>query len=241
MSLTHEQRRRARIERAARWVLTALFIIAIGAFFAFDLQSYTTLETLQANEQIVVSYAEYHPVRTMAIYFTITVLCIVFALPAAALMMMLSGAIFGVTTGVIVCSCSITAGAILSFLSARFLFADFISRRFKRQAAFVNRGIEKEGVLFLVTMRLLPMMPFFVTNLLLGVTKMPLKKFWLASQLSSLPSVILFAHAGKALSTIRTFQDVLSPRLFISLTLLACFPTIARLFMRKIKNDGFRP
>ncbi|RYZ75349.1 MAG: TVP38/TMEM64 family protein [Proteobacteria bacterium] len=226
------------IRAAARLLLFTFFAIAILAFFAYDLQDYTTIANFKAQEQSVHAAYVAHPIQVIAVYMTCAVVFVLCCLPAASLVMMTGGAIFGLVPGALICSCALTIGAVLSLLSARFIFRDFVERKFKNQAAFVNRRVDEDGAFFLVTMRLLPMMPYFVTNLLFGLTKMPVKRFWYVSQLASLPAILVFANAGTALAKITSFSDILSPRLFLSLTLLALFPTLAKAGLNAYRRRG---
>jgi uncharacterized membrane protein YdjX (TVP38/TMEM64 family) len=227
-------------KRAAKIILLGLLVTAVALFFAYDLQRFLTIASLKSQEAAVhAAYVE-SPAKVIALYMLLTIAFVLFALPAASIIMMAAGAIFGVFYGTVICSFALTIGAVLSLLSARFIFRDFIERVFRAQAAIVNRGIERDGAFYLVTMRLLPMMPYFVTNLLLGLTKMPVKKFWYVSQLASLPAIFVYANAGTALANITSFAQIWSPRLFASLTLLALFPTLAKagvnLYRKQIKR-----
>lgn len=213
---------------AAKIILFGLLITAVVAFFAFDLQRFITIDELKNQELAFQSAFAANPIQVALIYMGLTIVFVVCALPGVALVMMISGAIFGVALGSVLCSIALTIGAILSLLSARFLVRDVIETKFRAQAAIVNRGIERDGAFYLMTMRLLPMMPYFITNLLLGLTKMSVRKFWITSQLSSLPAILIYANAGRELSKITSLAQIWSPKLFISLTLLALFPTIAK-------------
>lgn len=224
------------LKTVARWILFGVLVFAIIYFVAFDLHRLFTIENLKTQQLAFAQAYEANPSKIIAIYFFSAAAFVVLCLPAASIVMMTAGALFGVVWGTVICSCALTLGAVLSLLSSRFIFSEFIERKFKKQAAFVNHGVEREGALFLATMRLLPMMPYFVTNLLLGLTKMRVRRFWWVSQLSSLPAIALYANAGTALANINSLSDIWSPQVFISLTLLAAFPFAVRACVRLVRT-----
>ena len=232
----HEVNDHRYLKAAARWVLLALLVFAAIYFVAFDLHSAFTLENLKAKQLLFKEIYGTNPLEVIAIYFVVCTTFVVCCIPVAAIMMISAGALFGLIPGTLICSCALTLGAVLSFLASRFLLREVIERKFQKQAAFVNHGIERDGTLFLATMRLLPMMPFFITNLLLGLTKMPLRRFWWVSQLASLPTIALHANAGTALASLSKLSDFWSLRVFLSLLLLALFPLMARVIVAAIRS-----
>jgi len=152
--------------------LAVLVVIAalIAAFFVFDLKQHFTLDAFKAQRAVIDAYFGEHPLRTAAIYFVIYVAVTGLSLPGAAIMTIVGGAIFGLLWGTILVSFASVIGATLAFLASRFLFRDAIQRKFGDKLAAINRGVEKEGAFYLFALRLVPAFPFFVINLVMGLT-----------------------------------------------------------------------
>ena len=158
----------------------------------------------------------------MIIYIAVTSL----SLPGAALLTLAGGAFFGFWMGTVVVSFASTIGATLACVVSRFLLRDWVQNKFKDKLSFINKGIKQEGGFYLFTMRLIPVFPFFVINLLLGLTPMPLFQFYWISQIGMLPGTMVYVNAGKELARIDSLSGILSARLIISFILLGFFPLI---------------
>jgi len=199
------------------------FIGIIAAFFAFDLKQYMNRETFeQFNEQ--------NSQLTMAAYFFIYIIMAACSLPGAALLTLVGGGVFGFTKGIILVSFSSTIGATLAFLAARYLLRDWVQQKlqsgtFRKKLEEINQGIEKEGALYLFALRLIPLVPFWVINLVMGLTPLSTFKFYLVSQLGMLPGTMAYVYAGSQLG-----QFKLSPQLFVSFAVLGILP----IFIKKV-------
>ena len=147
-----------------------------------------------------------------------------------------AGAIFGFLTGLILVSFASTIGATLAFLFSRFMFRDSVQNRFGNQLATINRGIEEEGAFYLFTLRLIPAVPFFVVNLLMGLTPIKTMVYALVSQLGMLPGTAVFVNAGSQLAKINSLGDILSPSLIGAFALLGIFPIVAKKALNVYKN-----
>lgn len=208
--------------------LILFLVLAIAAFFAFDLGQYFSLEFIKQNQASFDQYYSDNPFKTVAIYFAIYVLVTALSLPGAAIMTLAGGALFGLTTGVLIISFASTIGATLAFLFSRFLLRDLIQQRFNRQLESINRGIEKEGAFYLFTLRLVPIFPFFVINLGMGLTPLKTWTFYWVSQLGMFAGTIVYVNAGTQLGKLEDLSGILSPALLLSFTLLGLFPLIGK-------------
>jgi uncharacterized membrane protein YdjX (TVP38/TMEM64 family) len=205
-------------------ILTGLAIL----FFAFDLGQYLNLDYLKLQQAAINDYYTQQPLTAVlayaAIYITVTAL----SLPGASIMTLAGGAVFGLTIGTLTISFASTIGATLAFLVARYLLRDVIQSRYGDRLAAINQGIEKDGTLYLFTLRLIPLFPFFIINLVMGVTPMRTWQYYLVSQIGMLPATIVYVNAGKQLSLIESPADILSPGLLLSFTLLGLFPLLTK-------------
>lgn len=211
-----------------RIVLLALVAALLVAFFAFDLGRFFTLETLKASqEQFAAQYAAM-PYLVMGAYFVIYVVVTALSLPGAAVMTLAGGALFGLATGTLLVSFASSLGATLAFLVARFVLRDTVQNRFGNRLAAINAGIEKDGAFYLFTLRLVPAFPFFVINLLMGLTPIRTRTFYWVSQIGMLAGTLVYVNAGTQLAHIDSLAGILSPGLLASFALLGVFPLIAK-------------
>ncbi|HYG31156.1 MAG TPA: FAD-dependent oxidoreductase [Allosphingosinicella sp.] len=213
---------------AGKLLLLALIAAAVAAFFALGLHHTLTLEALKARQAELAALLEARPALLIGAFFLLYVAVTALSLPGAAVMTLAAGAIFGLVTGTIIVSFASTIGASLAFLSSRYLLRDWVRARFGSKAAAIDRGIERDGAFYLLTLRLIPAFPFFLINLAMGLTAMRLVAFALVSQAGMLPGTIVYVNAGTQLARIESGMDVLSPALLASLVALGLFPLIAR-------------
>ena len=207
-------------------VIFALSLIA--AYFIFDIGQYLSLEFLQAKHQLLSEHANENRIATIAIYFLVYVISAVLSLPGISLLTIGAGAIFGFTTGLILVSFASAIGATLAFLLARYLFKDVVQNKFSSQLQKINNGIETEGAFYLFTMRLIPLIPYFLINLLMGLTPIKTSLFYLVSQVGMLPVTAIFTYSGNQLAQIKTLEDILSPSLLFAFALLGIFPIVTK-------------
>ncbi len=217
--------------------LLLLIISLIVSFFAFDLGQYFNLAFLKARQADIDSYYLSHPIQTALIFFITYVIFTGLSLPAASILTLAGGAIFGVLAGTILVSFASTLGATLAFLASRFLFRDAIQSRFSDKLGIINQGVEKDGGFYLFTMRLVPVFPFFVVNLVMGLTPIRTTTFALVSQAGMLAATIVFVNAGTQLAKIESPADILSPQLIASFVLLGVFPLIAKKSVELIRSN----
>jgi pyruvate/2-oxoglutarate dehydrogenase complex dihydrolipoamide dehydrogenase (E3) component/uncharacterized membrane protein YdjX (TVP38/TMEM64 family) len=209
-------------------LVLAVLLTAVAAYIGLDLGRYLDLGYLKQSQQSFQAYYVQQPLTAMALYFGIYVLVTALSLPGATVVTLAGGALFGLVSGTLIVSFASAIGATLSFLASRYLLRDWVMSHFRRQLDTIDNGIERDGVFYLLTLRLLPVFPFFVINLLMGLTRMPTRTYYWASQLGMLAGTIVYVNAGTQLGQISRLQDILSPGLVSSFVLLGFFPFIAR-------------
>ena len=211
-----------------KWLLLAAIIIASVSFYAFDGQQYLTTSFFQQLYQN-------DPILTALVFFLIYVVITALSLPGAAVLTLLSGAIFGLVQGLVLASFASTVGATLAFVLSRTLLRDWVGKKFANHLETINRGVKKDGPFYLATLRLIPAVPFFVINLVMGLTAMRVRTFAWVSQLGMLPGTAVYVNAGVQLGLIEelSFSGILTPGLIASFVLLGLFPWLARLLMRR--------
>lgn len=208
-----------------------LLVIAIAFLFIVILigfHDYFTLEKLKVQHQTIKAYQHAQPLMTSLLYGLLYVVIAGFSLPGAAILTLAGGALFGLFWGTVIVSFASTIGAVLAFWAARFYFREPLELRFANLLATVNTGIEKEGGYYLFTLRLIPLVPFFAINLVMGLTHMKTSTFFWISQLGMLPGTLLYVNAGSQLTNIKTLADIASPAVLFSFVLLGIFPLLAK-------------
>src|SRR5262245_36741002 len=211
-----------------RIIIVAVIVLLVGAFFALGLGQYLSLEYLQASRERAVAYVDAAPVTAALAFFAIYVLVTGLSLAGAAVMTLAAGAIFGVVWGLVIVSFASSVGATVAFLVSRSLLGEWVQRRFGTYLEPINRGLERDGNFYLFSLRMVPVFPFFVVNLLMGLTRIGVLPFYLVSQAGMLAGTFVFVFAGTQLANIHRLGDVLSPGLIVALTLLGTFPLIAK-------------
>lgn len=222
--------------KLSKIIVLALVATAIGLFFVLDLERYLTVAAIQAQLDGLRAWYADHPVLTQGLYFGLYVLITGLSLPGALAISLLGGALFGLVTGVLLISFASTLGATLAMLLSRFILRDAVQSRFGDKLATINRGIERDGAFYLFTLRLIPVFPFFVINLLMGLTPMATARFFLVSQVGMLPGTIVFVNAGTQLGQLHSASGILSPALLGSFALLGLFPFLARALVGRINR-----
>lgn len=210
--------------------LLLILAIALAAvlFFTLGGQQYLSLAYLKASQARFQGLYHQHPLAVLGGYFLLYVLVTALSLPGAAVLTLAGGALFGLVTGTLVVSFASSLGASLACLAARYLLRDWVSRRFASQFEKINQGVAQEGAFYLFSLRLIPLFPFFLINLLMGLTRMPLVTFYWVSQVGMLAGTLVYVNAGSQLAQIDSLGAILSPRLLISFAALGLFPLAAR-------------
>ena len=222
--------------RGSRIVLAAALLALLAADYAFDLPHYLTLEMLQEKQALLQSYQSEHALTVMTAFFLIYVAVAALSIPGAALLTLLAGALFGFVSGVVLVSFASTIGATLAFLLARFLLRDWIQQRYQAQLATLNAGFAREGAFYLFAMRLIPLFPFFLINILTGLMPLSMRRFYVASQLGMLPGTAVYVYAGTELGKIKSLSGIASPSLIAAFVMLGLFPLVAKKVIAALRN-----
>lgn len=229
-----------------RLLLIAVLVGLIAAYFGFDLGRYFSLENFKAQQVAIEGWRSAQPLLAVVIYFVIYVAVTGLSLPGAAVMTLVGGAVFGLLGGLVLVSFASTIGATLAFLVSRFLLRDWVQNRFGERLRAINAGVEKEGGFYLFTLRLVPLFPFFIINLAMGLTSIKTRTFYWVSQLGMLAGTFVYVNAGTQLARIDSLSGILSPALIGSFALLGVFPLIAKKIVelvaaRKVYADWKKP
>lgn len=211
-----------------RLLIITLLLLAVLGFYVSGAHTFLTLETLQTYRSDFQAAFQQSPWQVAGIFFAVYVVMTTLSLPGATLLTLLGGALFGLGWGLLIISFASTIGATLAFLLSRFLFRQPIEKRFPRQFDTVNRGVDKDGAFYLFTLRLVPIFPFFMINLVMGLTRLKTVTFYWVSQLGMLPGTVVYVNAGGQLGELESLGGIISPGLLASFALLAVFPWIAR-------------
>ncbi len=216
--------------------LLAVLIAAIFAYFYFGLNDYLTLASFKQQQSALSESYAANPLPFLVGYFLIYVAATALSLPGAAILTLAGGALFGLFTGTIIVSFASTVGATLAFLSSRFMLRDWVQSKFGDRLKGLNEGLERDGAFYLFTLRLIPVVPFFVINLVMGLTKIRTSTYYWISQLGMLAGTIVYVNAGTQLANIESTAGLLSPALIASFAALAIFPWIAKTMISMIKR-----
>jgi len=208
----------------------------MGAFFMIRTllpPDFLSLESLKTHQRALQEYVQQSPAGSAALYFAVYVVISALSIPGAALFTLLGGTLFPLWQGVLLVSFASTLGATLAMLTSRYILRDGIQRRFSRPLKTVNEGIDRNGAFYLFALRLMPLFPFFLVNLLAGLTALGVRRYWWISQLAMLPATVIFLNAGRELGKLTSLRDILSPGMLFALTLLGLLPLVTRwLFSR---------
>lgn len=220
-------------------IIVVLLAAGLSAFFYFDLQQYVSLDRLKSNRDGLLAFTEANYTSAVLIYILIYCLQTALSLPGATVFTLAGGFLFGSVVGTLYVNIAATAGATLAFLAARYLLRDWVERKVGNRLASVQDGFAKNSFSYLLTLRLIPLFPFFLVNLVSGLTRMTVGTFIAATALGIIPASFVFANAGRQLGSINSLSEIASPRVlgsFALLGLLALIPVIYRKLNRR--EDG---
>jgi uncharacterized membrane protein YdjX (TVP38/TMEM64 family) len=218
-------------------ILALILVGAIAAYFIFDLGEYLSLESFKASQAEIVAAKDANPFLYIAGFFLIYVAVTGLSIPGAAIMSLVAGALFGLVLGTVIVSFASTIGATLAFLSSRYLLRDWVQGKFGERLRAIDDGLAKDGAFYLFTLRLIPVFPFFVINLLMGLTRIRTWTFFWVSQLGMLAATVVFVNAGTQISRIESTSGLLSPALIASFVALALFPWVAKAIVGFVKRS----
>jgi len=227
--------------RSALWlkgIVLGAGVLAVTLFFVLDLDAYLSLAAIKNSQQYFQELYIAHPFLVPGAYFIGYICVMALNLPGAAVMTLVAGALFGFWTGTILVSFASTIGATIACAVTRYLFREPVQKKFANILEKMNQGIAKEGSLYLFTLRLIPVFPFFVINLLMGLTRLSLLRFYWVSQLGMLPGTMVYINAGRELGKIDSLGSILSPTLLIAFALLGLFPLMTKKIMEFARKKG---
>ncbi|MDD1613229.1 MAG: FAD-dependent oxidoreductase [Methylococcaceae bacterium] len=222
--------------KVSRTQLLLVIAVLVAAFFIFDLQQYLTLDALKSKQADIESYRITNPRLTIVIYGLVYIAVTGLSLPGAAVLTLAGGAVFGLFWGTVIVSFASTIGATLAFLAARFLFRDAVKSRFGARLQEIDEGVNRDGAFYLFTLRLIPIFPFFIINLAMGLTALKTRTFYWVSQVGMLAGTVVYVNAGTQLARIESLSGILSPGLLGSFVLLGLFPLLAQKIVQALKN-----
>jgi uncharacterized membrane protein YdjX (TVP38/TMEM64 family) len=231
MEAPHDREESIREGRLPIGKLTVVAAVAVGiaAFFWLDLGRYLTLSALKANKDALRSYADSHYATSVAIFIAGYCVQTALSLPGAVIFTLTGGFLFGTTLGTVYVNIGATSGAVLAFLTARYLLRDAVERRVGARLDAIQRGFSENAFTYLLTLRLIPLFPFFLVNLAAGLTRIRLSTYTSATAIGIVPASIVYANAGSQLGRIESLKDIASPGVlgaFALLGLLALVPVV---------------
>ncbi|MGE0762309.1 MAG: FAD-dependent oxidoreductase [Bdellovibrionales bacterium] len=226
-----------------RWLGRIGLVVTIGIVVVgyrwYDLGQYLSLESLKAHQAYLHSYYLDHPIFVAGLYALVYILSTSLSLPGATILTLAGGAIFGLGVGTLLVSISSTLGATLAFLASRFLLRDFVQSRFKDRLVSINQGVERDGAFYLFTLRLVPAFPFFLINLVMGLTPIRTLTYFFVSQLGMFPGTAIYVNAGTQLAQIDSLSGILSPGLLFSFALMGLLPLLSKWIIAGIKAQKY--
>jgi len=217
-------------------LIIIFFLSSIMAGFFFDIGQYLSFETIKEQHEKLILLIESNFIFYFILFFFIYIIVTAFALPFAAIKTVLAGALFGLIPGVILTSFASSIGSTLCFLMSRFVLRDFVQNKYSKYLDKINKGIKEDGIYYLFFLRLSPIFPFFIINLVFGLTKMKTMTFYIISQIGMLIGTVIFVNAGVQLSKINSMSDILSFNLILSFILIGLVPLIIKKLIQIIKK-----
>ena len=215
--------------RKIKIAVALLVLVLIASYFIFDIGQYLSLDYIQKKHQLFSEYASENRISSLTYFFILYLVASLLAVPGISILSLGAGAVFGFATAFILVSFASTIGATLAFLLSRYLFKDIVQNNFPSNLQEkLNAGVVKEGAFYLFTLRLFPVIPFFLINILMGLTPIKTSVFYLVSQAGMFPISAVVTYSGNKLSQVETLGDVLSPPLLIALGFLGVFPIAAK-------------
>ncbi len=221
-------------------LIFAVFVLIV-AFFYFDGSQYLSLNYMKTQQMVFHEYYANHRVQTIALFLLIYILSTALSLPGATVLTLGAGALFGLLIGTILVSFASTIGATCAFLMARFVFRESIQSRYNEKLKAINQGIEKDGAFYLFTLRLVPLFPFFMINLVMGLTPIRTFKFFFVSQIGMLPGTFVYVNAGTQIGEIDSLKGILSFDVLVSFALLGIFPILAKKSIEYFRKNKEQP
>jgi uncharacterized membrane protein YdjX (TVP38/TMEM64 family) len=224
-----------RSSATVKGLILVLLIGAIIAFFYFDLERYLSLEALKAHRDALLDYTQARYGMAVALFIVAYVLVTGLSLPGAAIMTLAGGFLFGSMLGTLYVNFGATTGATLAFLASRYLLRDWVEHQFGHQLEAFQRGFAENAFHYLITLRLIPIFPFFLVNLLSGLTRVGIATYIAATAIGIIPGSFVYAYAGRELGTLNSLAEIATPRVLLAFTLLGLLALVPVLY-RKLSS-----
>ncbi|HET9961714.1 MAG TPA: TVP38/TMEM64 family protein [Nitrospiraceae bacterium] len=221
-------------------IVAALLVTGVAAFYFFDLMAYLSLDMLKANRDGLLAFTEAHYVPAVLLFIAIYVTQTALSLPGATILTLTGGFLFGSLWAALYVNIGATAGATVAFVAARYLFHDWVECKFGDRLASLQEGFSQNAFHYLLTLRLIPLFPFFVVNLLSGLTRVRVGTYIAATALGIVPGSLAYTYAGRQLGTINSLAELASPRLLLAFTvlgLLFLMPVVYRTFVKSGRGE----
>lgn len=222
----------------SRLILLALMLAGVAAFILLGGPEYFTLSAIKAEQAQLALWLVQNPITTFTAFFAVYVVFTALSLPAATLMTVLAGGLFGFVWGLVLVSFASTLGATLAMLAARYILRDGLQQRYAAALKKVNDGFKQEGAFYLFSLRLVPAFPFFLVNLVMGLLPISTRTYWWVSQLGMLPGTAVYVYAGTALASINSLSDIVSPPLLLAFTLLGVLPLLTKKILTHLRKPA---
>ena len=218
-------------------LLLGLALFAFIVFLIVNFGHYLTLDNAKAQQMLLNEYISQNVISAALIYFSLYIVLTAFSIPGAAVVTLLGAALFGFWTSLLLVSFASTIGATIAFLSSRFLLREWTQTKFGQKLQTINQGVAKDGAFYLFSLRLVPVFPFFLINLLMGLTPISTARFYLISQLGMLPGTAVYLNAGTQLAEIESLSGIVSPSVLLSFALLGLFPILTKWIMTRLNKN----
>ena len=215
-------------------ILSVIALIVLARYYG--LQEYLSFESLKNNKELLNSYYAQNEILFISAYILLYIISVAVALPGATILTIGSGALFGLLKGVILVSFASTIGATLSFLISRYLFRDTLREKFSDKLTAIDKGVRQDGAFYLFTLRMIPIFPFFLINVLMGLTDISVFVFFFVSQIGMLLGTIVYVNAGTLLASISSLKGILSPNLLFSFIALGILPLLGKSIIAYLKD-----
>jgi len=213
-------------------VLIVLAMIGVSVFFYFDAQQYLTLESLKLNRDQLLAYTRAYYLTAVFLFVCIYCVQTAFSLPGATILTLCGGLLFGSVLGAVYVNVAATLGATLAFLAARYLLRDWVEQKFRDRLEPIQQGVSKNAFSYLLTLRLVPLFPFFLVNLVSGLTRVSTRMYVLATSIGIIPGSFVYANAGQQLGTINSLGEIASPQVLGAFVLLSLFAVLPIVYQR---------
>tara|TARA_B100001996_G_scaffold272925_1_gene213824 strand:+ start:395 stop:1087 length:693 start_codon:yes stop_codon:yes gene_type:complete len=217
-------------------LIIAMIVVAICSYYYFSLEKFLSLEYVQSHLDFMKVYKQQHFEVFAAIFFLTYILVAALSIPGALILTITSGAVFGLFWGIIISSFASSIGATLAFLASRLILREWVQNKYRDYLVPINKGIEKEGAFYLFSIRMIPLFPFFVTNLLMGLTSISVSSFYLVSQIGMFLGTIVYVNAGTELSKITSLSGLLSTPILLSFAFLGMLPLVTKYIVSFIRQ-----